>query len=199
MDSFGARFPQSSAAALPASLALAVGTPCVHVHTHPCRGPTTASLLVGDVWSQVELNDDKLSLIHEYSISSSYWWSKPPPLLSSAALSNKVSCAFRAAPDLRGCARFLWLREQGQGSGISRWRVCCRQAPAPELRLGSCGPRSSEVPRHADPLGPRIEPYPLCWQKSSLSLDGQGSPCPFLDCSGTNYSLNRNKLWRLFS
>lgn len=71
--------------------------------------------------------------------------------------------------------------------GISWRRVCRRQAPAPELRLGSCGPRSSEVPRHVDPLGPRIEPYPLCWQKSSLSLDGQGSPCPSLDCSGTNY------------
>ena len=91
------------------------------------------------------------------------------------------------------CRGFLWLREQRQRASHGS------ASPVAEHRLWSSGSvavaHGAQWSRGMWILWDRGSNLcPLHWQKSSVSLDCQGSPCPFLDCSRANYSLNRNKL-----
>ena len=142
-------------------------------------------LIVGDVWSQADLSDDELSLIQEYSFSSSYCWSKPPPLLPSTVFFQKNFCLyfgllriFVAVPGL-SMAAGAEAAPQLRGLGVSRRRVSCCRAPALELRLGSCGPRSSVVPWHVDPLGLRIKPVSPALAEEFCITGLPGKSLPF--------------------
>ena len=96
------------------------------------------------------------------------------------------------------CRGFLWLREQGPlpscGARVSHGGT----SPVAEHLLWSSGSvavaHGAQWSRGMWILWDRGSNLcPLHWQKSSLSLDCQGSSCPFSDWSRTNYSLNRNK------